>query len=106
MSIFKNYREYYKNNPEGYWFKRKLYGWGCNFYLATLFYFYNLEVGIPLACKAYFHNPLAGSPYSYLLQKGREAGLGMEANAKRNDCVYHYSFPVNFLAHCVLGTQT
>ena len=28
MSIFKNYREYYKNNPEGYWFKRKLYGWG------------------------------------------------------------------------------
>ena len=28
MNIFKNYVEYYKNNPEGYWFKRKLYGWG------------------------------------------------------------------------------
>lgn len=22
------YSEYLKNNPEGYWFKRKLYGWG------------------------------------------------------------------------------
>jgi len=28
MNIFKNYAEYIKNNPEGYWFKRKLYGWG------------------------------------------------------------------------------
>jgi len=28
MNIFKNYVEYLKNNPEGYWFKRKLYGWG------------------------------------------------------------------------------
>jgi hypothetical protein len=28
MNIFKNYREYVKNNPEGYWFKRKMYGWG------------------------------------------------------------------------------
>lgn len=25
---FKNYCDYYRNNPEGYWFKRKLYGWG------------------------------------------------------------------------------
>lgn len=23
-----SYIEYIKNNPEGYWFKRKLYGWG------------------------------------------------------------------------------
>lgn len=22
------YKKYYKDNPEGYWFKRKLYGWG------------------------------------------------------------------------------
>jgi len=22
------YRQYAKNNPQGYWFKRKLYGWG------------------------------------------------------------------------------
>ncbi len=28
MNIFKKYNEYLKNNPEGYWFKRKLYGWG------------------------------------------------------------------------------
>jgi len=26
--MFKKYIEYYKNNPEGYWFKRKLFGWG------------------------------------------------------------------------------
>lgn len=24
----KNYTEYLKDNPERYWFKRKLYGWG------------------------------------------------------------------------------
>ena len=28
MSYFKKYIEYLKDNPEGYWFKRKLYGWG------------------------------------------------------------------------------
>lgn len=28
MSIIKNYIAYLKDNPEGYWFKRKLYGWG------------------------------------------------------------------------------
>jgi len=28
MNIFKNYIAYLKDNPEGYWFKRKLYGWG------------------------------------------------------------------------------
>jgi hypothetical protein len=26
--LFKRYREYLKNNPEHYWFKRKIYGWG------------------------------------------------------------------------------
>ncbi|MEK7501637.1 MAG: hypothetical protein AAB629_01810 [Patescibacteria group bacterium] len=28
MTSFKNYIKYLKDNPEGYWFKRKLYGWG------------------------------------------------------------------------------
>ncbi len=28
MNIFKQYIDYIKDNPEGYWFKRKLYGWG------------------------------------------------------------------------------
>ncbi len=28
MKYFKNYIAYIKDNPEGYWFKRKLYGWG------------------------------------------------------------------------------
>ena len=26
--MFKEYIDYLKDNPEGYWFKRKLYGWG------------------------------------------------------------------------------
>lgn len=28
MNLFKEQIEYLKDNPEGYWFKRKLYGWG------------------------------------------------------------------------------
>lgn len=28
MRGFERYVEYLKDNPEGYWFKRKLYGWG------------------------------------------------------------------------------
>lgn len=28
MNCVKKYKEYLKDNPEGYWFKRKLYGWG------------------------------------------------------------------------------
>ena len=27
-NIFKNYTSYLKDNPNNYWFKRKLYGWG------------------------------------------------------------------------------
>lgn len=26
--MFKQYIDYIKDNPNGYWFKRKLYGWG------------------------------------------------------------------------------
>ena len=28
MSLIKHYVDYLKDNPKGYWFKRKLYGWG------------------------------------------------------------------------------
>ncbi|HEY4503024.1 MAG TPA: hypothetical protein VJC14_01120 [Candidatus Paceibacterota bacterium] len=28
MNIFEKEIKYLKNNPEGFWFKRKLYGWG------------------------------------------------------------------------------
>lgn len=28
MNLIKRYIEYLKNNPERYWFKRKLFGWG------------------------------------------------------------------------------
>ncbi len=28
MNIFKRYNQHLKDNPQGYWFKRKLYGWG------------------------------------------------------------------------------
>lgn len=26
--MFQKYKDYYNDNPEGLWFKRKLYGWG------------------------------------------------------------------------------
>lgn len=28
MNLFTRYLAYLRDNPEGYWFKRKLYGWG------------------------------------------------------------------------------
>ena len=28
MNIFKKYSNYLKDNPQGYWFKRKPFGWG------------------------------------------------------------------------------
>ncbi len=28
MNIFKKYSAYLKNNPQGFWFKRKVFGWG------------------------------------------------------------------------------
>lgn len=28
MNLFSEYVEYLKDNPQGYWFKRKLYGYG------------------------------------------------------------------------------
>lgn len=28
MNYIKEYIKYIKDNPKGYWFKRKLYGWG------------------------------------------------------------------------------
>jgi hypothetical protein len=28
MSIIQKYRDYLNDNPEGYWFKRKIWGWG------------------------------------------------------------------------------
>ena len=28
MNLIKEHIEYWRDNPNGYWFKRKLYGWG------------------------------------------------------------------------------
>ena len=28
MNFFKRYIDYVQDNPEGYWFKRKIWGWG------------------------------------------------------------------------------
>tara|TARA_B100000508_G_scaffold31981_1_gene24604 strand:- start:40395 stop:40691 length:297 start_codon:yes stop_codon:yes gene_type:complete len=28
MNVVRDHIKYLKDNPEGYWFKRKLYGWG------------------------------------------------------------------------------
>lgn len=41
--MFKKYLDYIRNNPNHYWFKRKVYGWGwvpatCQGWSATLLY--------------------------------------------------------------------
>jgi hypothetical protein len=28
MNFYQRYKAYLRDNPEGYWFKRKVYGWG------------------------------------------------------------------------------
>jgi hypothetical protein len=51
MSILKNYVNYLKDNPKGYWFKRKLYGWGWTpatkegWSLLALYFFSILYIG-------------------------------------------------------------
>lgn len=52
--MWKEYRDYLKDNPKGYWFKRKLYGWGWTpvrwqgwlvVFVAVAFLFFGLYVG-------------------------------------------------------------
>jgi general stress protein CsbA len=69
--MFKEYREYIHDNPEGYWFKRKIWGWGWvpatwQGWLATVFYVslililvLNREESIP-------ENPDSGSNFLVL----------------------------------------
>lgn len=55
MKHFKDCCEYLKDNPEGYWFKRKLYGWGWvpvkwqGWLVILAFVAYLVEVGTSLA---------------------------------------------------------
>lgn len=61
MNIIQKHIEYLKDNPEGYWFKRKLYGWGCTparmqgwfvfvaYIVAVLFFAVRAEELMPLA---------------------------------------------------------
>lgn len=58
--MLKEYLTYLKNNPKGYWFKRKLYGWGwvpvtwqgwtvIGLWLASVLAFaFTLEIDSPL----------------------------------------------------------
>jgi hypothetical protein len=54
MNIITKYIKYLRDNPEGYWFKRKLYGWGWTpakwqgwlvILVALAFLFFGLYVG-------------------------------------------------------------
>ncbi len=48
MGIVRDYIDYLKDNPEHYWFKRKLYGWGWDPATregwATMFVFFGLII--------------------------------------------------------------
>jgi len=52
--MFKKYSEYIKDNPEGYWFKRKIYGWGWTpvrwqGWITLLFFIFYIVINSPRA---------------------------------------------------------
>jgi len=59
MKIIRDYKAYLQNNPHGYWFKRKLYGWGWTpatyqgwvtilaYVIGLAFFISKLEEGMP-----------------------------------------------------------
>lgn len=58
MNVFRKHVEYVKDNPERYWFKRKLYGWGWTpvtwqgWAITLLFVGFVIWNGIGLAARA------------------------------------------------------
>lgn len=66
--MFKQLMTYYKNNPEGYWFKRKIWGWGWTpatwqGWLATLLYVALVTFLIITREEAIPGNPDSGSNF-------------------------------------------
>lgn len=68
MNLIKDYIEYIKDNPEGYWFKRKLYGFGWTparpaGWLAVLAY---LSVVLFLVIQGELNNSIEESPTTFI----------------------------------------
>ncbi|MAE49205.1 hypothetical protein CMI48_00085 [Candidatus Pacearchaeota archaeon] len=61
---FRNYIAYLKDNPKGYWFKRKLYGWGWA--PATKEGFFVLTAFILILIKAGFSLENNGNPTTFI----------------------------------------
>ena len=57
MSL-KEYREYFMDNPKGYWFKAKLYGWGWTpvtwqgFIIIAVFVVFLVRISVTLPAEA------------------------------------------------------
>ena len=65
MNKFKSYIEYLKDNPKGYWFKRKLYGWGWT--PATWQGWLVLVIGIGIAFLGVYVGEVDDAPGASLL---------------------------------------
>lgn len=69
--MLKKYRAYLRDNPQRYWFKRKLYGWGWvpatwHGWFATLIYAALLYLLILMREEAILGNPDSGSNFLVL----------------------------------------
>jgi hypothetical protein len=68
MYMFKKYLDYIRNNPNHYWFKRKVYGWGWvpatrQGWFVTLFYVSLISVLVLTREEAIPGNPDSGSNF-------------------------------------------
>jgi hypothetical protein len=62
MNFFKKVSVYLRDNPKGYWFKRKIYGWGWvpvkwqGWLVIAVFILFILWSGLDIASKAFLTN--------------------------------------------------
>lgn len=66
--MFKNYLDYIRNNPNHYWFKRKVYGWGWmpatwQGWFVTLLYILLISTFVLIREEAIPGNPDSGSNF-------------------------------------------
>jgi hypothetical protein len=71
MIMFKNYLDYIRNNPNQYWFKRKVYGWGWvpatwQGWFVTLLYILLISIFVFTREEAVSGNPDSGSNFLVL----------------------------------------
>lgn len=62
---WRNYIEYIKDNPEGYWFKRRLYGWG--WFPAKIQGWFVVAIALAVIFGGVYIGEIDDAPGAYLL---------------------------------------